>query len=128
MAKTWIPDIKITRPDGCICDLRADMARLNWEWDNIRIQSYLTKVATRYQCPLFTAENIPFRVLSRLTHLVNLYAQIQQTMKVLGINWNDAQILDMFAKYGTSAQMPLQGWEELLTALDKRWFESDGAF
>ena len=73
-------------------------------------------------------QNAPEKVLHRLAALVNIYWQCTQTLEILGINWDDKALLVIFAQYGNSAQIPIDGWIKVLAHLNNRWFESDIAF
>ncbi|UYD38969.1 hypothetical protein [Tolypothrix sp. PCC 7601] len=128
MATTTIPDIKFKLPDGTICDLQADMGRLLWDGNHLRVKAFLSKCAKRYNRSNFTIQNAPRKVLIRLAVLVNIYWQCTQTLQILGINWDDKALLVIFAQYGNSSQIPLDGWVKVLAHLNKRWLESDIAF
>lgn len=128
MAVATIPDVKFKLPDGTICDLRADMGRLLWDGNTPRVKAFLSKCAKRYNCPSFTLQNAPEKVLNRLAVLVNIYWQCTQTLQILRIDWSDSEVLAIFRQYGDSSQIPLDGWIKVLAHLNNRWLESDIAF
>jgi hypothetical protein len=128
MAVATIPNIRLTLKDGTICDLQQDMGRLMWDAHHPRIQGYLNRCAKRYGVDSFTLGTAPSKVLNRLAIFVNLFWQCYQTLSLMGLNWDDAQVRIIFSAYGNAAHIPMDGWIKLLAHLHNRWLESDIAF
>lgn len=108
--------------------LEQELTRLNWTWNHPKVQTYIQEVAIRFKRPIPTPLDASDKVIIRLSKFLNLYYQCQNIINVLPINWQDPQIVAVFQKYDYPDRLPMEGWEELLKMLDKRWFESGGAF
>lgn len=105
------------------------LKKLNWTWDHPRVLDWLARVGIHYTGKPYTLqEDFPEFVAVSLAKFLDLRWKCDHSLQLLNWGWDHPKVRSVELKYRCVGQMPLKGYRELYTVLDKAWFDEGGGF
>lgn len=74
------------------------LVKLGWDWSHPRIVAYISDLNLRNKAN-YSISKLPSKHYHRLFRCLDLYEQIDKTLKACNASWSDAAIVDFFARY-----------------------------